>query len=200
MIVEVSPETLKSLTQLLPEFKSAYRYNDLKVLNESTIRRIELHSALHVCKRALFKPANLITTEQLRKLLHDYYMRKQGDIPEEMAQRLHSGKDIRTMRRLKKLDFYLRKMDFDVYIEFTRVGINVTGNPSDQNTGNNRIIELGFKEQSTRLIKTQSSFSVISFGVQVTTFYSILHVYRFFASYTRAVKAYWANFELQTKP
>lgn len=35
------------------------------------------------------------------------------------------------MRKLKKLDDQLKKIDFDVYFEITKVGINVTGNPSD---------------------------------------------------------------------
>jgi hypothetical protein len=69
------------------------------------------------------------------------------------------------MRKLKKLDEHLKKIDFDIYLEITKVGINVTGNPSDKYTGNHRIVEFGFKEQSTRLIKSNESFSVISFGL-----------------------------------
>ena len=69
------------------------------------------------------------------------------------------------MRRLKRLDKYLKKMDFDVYFEITKLGVNVTGNPTDSHTGNHRIIEVGFKDQSTRLIKNQDSFSIISFGL-----------------------------------
>lgn len=41
----------------------------------------------------------------------------------------------------------------------------MTGNPSDKYTGNHRIVEFGFKDQSTRLIKTNEMFSVISFGL-----------------------------------
>lgn len=104
------------------------------------------------------------------------------------------------MRKLKRLDDTLKKLDFDVYFEITKVGVNVTGNPTDKYTGNHRIVEFGFKEQSTRLIKTNESFSVISFGLQMTTFYSILHVYRFFKSYYKAIRAYGKNFVVQTNP
>lgn len=62
------------------------------------------------------------------------------------------------------------------------------------------MIEVGFKEQSTRLTKDKDSLSIVSFGVQATTFYSILHVYRFFASYYKAIRAYYKNFQLQTQP
>jgi uncharacterized hydantoinase/oxoprolinase family protein len=50
------------------------------------------------------------------------------------------------MRKLKRLDDTLKKMDFDVFFEITQVGINVTGNPSDKFTQNNRIVEFGFKD------------------------------------------------------
>ena len=104
------------------------------------------------------------------------------------------------MRKLKKLDDTLKRMDFDAYFEITQVGINVTGNPNDKFTQNNRIVEFGFKDQTTRLIKTKDSLSMVSFGLQLTTFYSILHVYRFFATYLKSVKAYTTNFFIQTSP
>ena len=41
---------------------------------------------------------------------------------------------------------------------------------------------------------------MVSFGLQLTTFYSILNVYRFFATYLKSVKAYTTNFMIQTSP
>jgi hypothetical protein len=57
------------------------------------------------------------------------------------------------MRKLKTLDKQLKKMDFDVYFEITRLGVNITGNPNDKHSANNRVLEVGFKDQSTRLTK-----------------------------------------------
>lgn len=127
-------------------------------------------------------------------------MQKQVDVAEKMKKKLQTSRNIRTMRKLKRLDEYLKKMDFDVYCEVTKLGVNVTGNPTDKNTSNHRVIEVGFKDQSTRIQKDQDSLSIVSFGIQATTFYNILHVYRFFASYYKAIKAYYRNFQLQTRP
>ena len=112
------------------------------------------------------------------------------------SRKLKLGKDLRTMRSLQKMDSLLKKIDFDVYFEILKLGVNITGNPSDKFSSNNRVIEFGFKKQSIRLVKTNDSFMITSFGMQFTTFYSFLHVFRFFASYTKAVQAYIKNFKL----
>lgn len=178
-----------------------FRYTDLAVMRESYFRQIELRSALYACRKKLIKPQNLITDEQLKAMFAAAFMKKQTDL-DEAAMKLYvkSGKNIRLMKKLKRLDHQLQKMDFDVYAEVTKLGVNVTGNPTTKHTKNHRVIEVGFKNQSTRIKKEADSLSIVSFGVQATTFYSILHVYRFFASYQKAVSAYYKNFELQTKP
>jgi hypothetical protein len=73
-------------------------------------------------------------------------MQKQVDVAEKMKKKLQTSRNIRTMRKLKRLDEYLKKMDFDVYFEVTKLGVNVTGNPTDKNTSNHRVIEVGFKD------------------------------------------------------
>lgn len=116
------------------------------------------------------------------------------------TRKLKLVKDLRTMRSLQKIDSFLKKIDFDIYFEILKLGVNITGNPNDKFSGNNRVIEFGFKKQSIRLLKTNDSFMITSFGMQFTTFFSFLHVYRFFASYTKPVTAYIKNFKLQTHP
>lgn len=69
VIVEMCPENLKSLSQLVPEFTALYRYSDLSILRESTVRRIKLHSSLYVLKQKVFNPRNLMSNEQVNKLL-----------------------------------------------------------------------------------------------------------------------------------
>ena len=97
---------------------------------------------------------------------------------------------------MQKMDSLLKKIDFDVYFEILKLGVNITGNPSDKFSSNNRVIEFGFKKQSIRLVKTNDSFMITSCGLQFTTVVSFLHVFRFFASYTTAVQAYIKNFKL----
>lgn len=78
VIVEMCPENLKSLTQLVPEFTALFRYSDLSVLQESTVRGIKLKSSLYVLKQKVFNPRNLMTNEQVNKLLQEYCLKKQN--------------------------------------------------------------------------------------------------------------------------
>lgn len=38
------------------------------------------------------------------------------------------------MKKLKKIDHLLQKMDFDIYAEVKKLGVNVTGNPTTKHT------------------------------------------------------------------
>lgn len=69
VIVEMCPENLKSITQLLPEFAALNRYSDLSILHESTLRRIKLQSSLYILKQRVFNPQNLMSNEQVNRLL-----------------------------------------------------------------------------------------------------------------------------------
>lgn len=47
VIIELCPEILKSITQLIPEFKAMFRFKDLAPNKKGTARRIELYAPLH---------------------------------------------------------------------------------------------------------------------------------------------------------
>ena len=79
VIIEMCPENLKSITQLVPEFTALYRYSDLSILHESTLRRIKLQSSLYILKQRVFNPRNLMSNEQVNRLLQEYYLKKQTE-------------------------------------------------------------------------------------------------------------------------
>ena len=47
VIIELCPEVLKSITQLIPEFKAMFRFKDLSTNKKGTARKIELYAPLH---------------------------------------------------------------------------------------------------------------------------------------------------------
>lgn len=47
VIIELCPEILKSITQLIPEFKAMFRFKDLAPNKKGNARRIELYAPLH---------------------------------------------------------------------------------------------------------------------------------------------------------
>ena len=48
VIVETCPDVLKSITQLIPEFKAMFRFKDLAPNKKNTARKIELYAPLHI--------------------------------------------------------------------------------------------------------------------------------------------------------
>jgi len=60
----------------VPEFTALFRYQDLSVLHESTVRRIKLHSSLYVLKQRVFNPRNFLTQNQLNEQLQQYFSLK----------------------------------------------------------------------------------------------------------------------------
>ena len=47
VIIELCPEILKSITQLIPEIKAMFRFKDLAKNTKGTARMIELYAPLH---------------------------------------------------------------------------------------------------------------------------------------------------------
>lgn len=48
LIVETCPEVLKSITQLIPEFKAMFRFKDLSTNKKNTARMLELFTPIYM--------------------------------------------------------------------------------------------------------------------------------------------------------
>jgi len=130
VIVELCPEVLKSITQLIPEFKALFRFKDLYPNKACIERRIELMAPLHwIAELTMGRLRQASDAAILNQMLHWSLLRQQSKTLEE-KKKLETYKDRLTIKKLKALDLAVKGLDFDVYIEIQKVGANVTGNPN----------------------------------------------------------------------
>ena len=62
---------------------------------------------------------------------------------EDELRKLETYRDRVMIKKLKTLDMALKDVDFDVYIEVSKVGMNVTGNQNFYEISNQRLLEVG---------------------------------------------------------
>ena len=128
VIIELCPEILKSATQLVPEFKAAFRFKDLYTNKSNNARMIELMTPLYFFRERHFITAKDVDEELVLKTFLKLVNKRRNSISPEQVQKMKHYKDISTMRSLNKLDKGLRDIDFDVYFDTVNVSINITGN------------------------------------------------------------------------
>merc|ERR1719362_704367 len=72
VIIELCPEILKSITQLIPEFKAMFRFKDLFPNKKGTARKIELYAPLHHIAVKIFRHSSEVSDEALFKEINKY--------------------------------------------------------------------------------------------------------------------------------
>lgn len=198
VIVELCPEILKSLTQLIPEFKAVFRFKDLYKNKSNNARLIELITPLYVFRERHFITARDVDEEQVLRTFYDLVSKRKSNISAEEIQKMKNYKDVSTMRALKGLDKTLRNVDWDIYYDTVNVSVNITGNQYHTDISNKRVVEVGFKNQVIRITKLGTTLQINFCGVVLTTFFQFLEIYKFFKMYTNSIKAYVDNYMMQT--
>lgn len=129
VIVETCPEVLKSITQLIPEFKAMFRFKDLFPNKKKTARVIELFAPWHIIKENFISASfNQVSDSAILNEVNKWRgFRKQNQTVEQQK-KLDTYKDRVTIKKLKGIDMQLKEIDFDIYFEIQKVGANITGN------------------------------------------------------------------------
>ena len=141
----------------MPEFKAAFRFKDLYKNNPATKRMIELITPLYYFRERHFQSAKDIDEDLVFKTFIELVQKRRNSISPEQVAKLKQYKDVATMRSLKKLDKSLREIDFEVFFDTVNVSINITGNQYHSDISNQRVIELGFKNQLVRISKASTT-------------------------------------------
>jgi len=128
IIVEVCPEILKSVTQLIPEFKALFRFNDLAKNKKNAARLIELMAPLHLLAELTMARCMQASESALLHEINKLRNVRSLSKTEEELKKMESYRDRLTTKKLKDLDKALKNIDFDIKIEVSKVGANVTGN------------------------------------------------------------------------
>ena len=128
VIIELCPEILKSITQLIPEFKALFRFNDLCPNKKDSARKIELMAPLHLLSELTMSNLMKASESALEKEINSLRMIRTNTMSQEQKKKLATYKDRVTIKKLKQLDAALKEIDFDIYIEVQKVGSSITGN------------------------------------------------------------------------
>lgn len=198
VIIEVCPEILKSLTQLIPEFKAVFRFKDLYHNKWNNARQIELMTTLYWFRERHFITAKDVDEELVLRTFLNLVHKRNSSISPEQANKMRLYADISTMRKLKSLDRKLREVDFDIYFDTVNVSINITGNQYHTNISNKRVVEVGFRNQVVRITKLGTRLQTNCCGVVITSFFEFLTIYKFVKMYSNSIKTYIENFAIQT--
>jgi hypothetical protein len=198
VIVELCPEILKSLTQLIPEFKAIFRFGDLFKNRRNCARMIELMTPLYLFRERHFITAKDVDEELVLRTFLNLVNKRRASISPEQVQKMKNYKDVSTMKALKGADKALRDIDWDIYYDTVNVSVNITGNQYHTDISNKRVVEVGFKNQVIRITKLGTTLQMNFCGVVITTFFQFLEVYKFFKMYTNSIKTYIDNYMIQT--
>jgi len=85
VIVELCPEILKSLTQLIPEFKAIFRFGDLFKNRKNCARMIELMTPLYLFRERHFITAKDVDEELVLKAFLNLVSKRRASISPEQV-------------------------------------------------------------------------------------------------------------------
>lgn len=128
VIVEFCPEIMKSVTQLIPEFKALFRFGDLSPNKKDAARLIELMAPLHILAELTMARCMQASESALLHEINKLRNVRKHSKTEEELKKMESYRDRVMTKKLKQLDIALKDTDFEVFIEVQKVGANVTGN------------------------------------------------------------------------
>jgi len=100
------------------------------------------------------------------------------------------------IKKLKGIDLKLKDIDFEIYVEVQKVGVNVTGNQNFYEISNQRIMEIGLVNQIIRIKKEGRSLLLNMGGITVNTFFAFAEIYRFIKTYMQSIRDYMTNFTI----
>lgn len=183
LIIEMCPEVLKSITQLVPEFKAMFRFKDLFPNKVGMDRRIELFAPMHLVAELTMPKIRTASEEAIWNKINEFRAIRSKNKTEEEKKRLETYKDRVMIRKLKALDSKLKNIDFDIYIEVQKVGTNITGNQNFHEIRNQRLFEVGILKQEIRIKKEGRSLLINMGGLTLNTFFAFSEIYRFVKTY-----------------
>lgn len=93
VIIELCPEILKSITQLIPEFKAMFRFKDLAPNKKGTARKIELYAALNHIAAQMFRLNNQVSDTALFNEINKHRVIRAKSKSEEEKRRLETYRD-----------------------------------------------------------------------------------------------------------
>ena len=117
VIIEFCPEILKSITQLIPEFKAMFRFKDLYPNKKNMARQIELLAPLHIIRERTMSRLMEASEEAVHNYVNKLKEIRQKSKSEEQIKKLETYKDRVTIKSLKGIDMALKDINFEIYIE-----------------------------------------------------------------------------------
>lgn len=143
IIVETCPEILKSVTQLVPEFKALFRFKDLHPYRAGLRRKLELLAPLYFLRENVFRQAKMANAVGVQLLIRAGKEERAKRVTEAQRKKIETNSDKKMIKTLKGADAALRDLDFDIFFEVQKIGINVTGNQNFYELANQRLVEVG---------------------------------------------------------
>ena len=128
IIVEMCPDVLKSITQLIPEFKAMFRFKDLFPNKPNMARQIELLATLHFIREKMMSNLMKASDETIHNYVNMLKEVRAKSKSEEQIKRLETYNDRVMIKKLKGADKALKDIDFDIEIEVSKISANITGN------------------------------------------------------------------------
>ena len=117
VIIELCPEILKSITQLIPEFKALFRFNDLCPNKKDSARKIELMAPLHLLSELTMSNLMKASQSAVEKEINKLRLIRTNTMSTEQKKKLATYRDRMTVKKLKQIDAGLKDLDFDIFIE-----------------------------------------------------------------------------------
>lgn len=117
IIIELCPEILKSITQLIPEFKALFRFKDLCPNTKDSARRIELMAPLHLLSELTMSNLMKASQSAVEKEINKLRLIRTNTMSTEQKKKLATYRDRMTVKKLKQIDAGLKDLDFDIFIE-----------------------------------------------------------------------------------
>ena len=126
---------------------------------------------LYMFRERHFIHAKNVSEELVLATFLKMVTKRRNSISAEQVQKMKEYKNVSTMRNLKNLDKGLRDIDFDVYFDTVNISLNITGNQYHTDLSNNRVLEVGLRNQVIRITKEKMNLAINLCGVVIQTFF-----------------------------
>ena len=120
-----------------------FRFKDLSPNKKDSARLIELMAPLHALAEMTMPRTLAASDKAIKDQIDKLRQLRANSKSEEEKKKLGTYRDRVMIKKLKSLDMKLKDIDFDIYIEVAKVGMNVTGNANFYELSNQRLLEVG---------------------------------------------------------
>ena len=185
LTVEKCTDTIISLTQLVPDYRIVFLYDDMfpKPSGLDLEKMTRYQAPLYYLKTQLVKGkcTEAAVDKYISHLLEQKVEKELGFLNTTDGQRKKQQKEVQALEEtqlaMQKLDQTMKTVNFKVNFNLEKISIEITGNKSDH-IGNSKLVSFGLQKQQFSINKEGADLNLNMFGVTLGSYNKFEEIYK----------------------